>query len=172
MTCLTHHVKMTTVGWLTLKRPACDETVQFIRNYKHCSAASYCCCRSSRVFHAIDSATLQAAHRCTPAPNGILAAPAVLPTTTFNRYQWKDHILTNNTTSLDFRVSLDNSTLELSIENVEHWKQCAWWALNIWKCYAQKCCTTVLNDSKKLSFITFCAVILVCSTKSNWHMKD
>jgi len=22
------------------ERPACDETVQFIRNYKHCSAAS------------------------------------------------------------------------------------------------------------------------------------
>jgi len=38
--CLEH----LTVGWLTLKRPACDETVQFIRNYKHCySAASYGC---------------------------------------------------------------------------------------------------------------------------------
>jgi len=31
----------------------------------------------SRVFHVIDSATLQAAHRCTPAPYGMLAA---LPT--------------------------------------------------------------------------------------------
>jgi len=31
----------------------------------------------SRVFHVIDSATLQAAHRCTHAPYGILA---VLPT--------------------------------------------------------------------------------------------
>jgi len=34
----------------------------------------------SRVFHVIDSATLQLAHRCTPAPDGMLAAPAVLPT--------------------------------------------------------------------------------------------
>jgi len=34
----------------------------------------------SRVFHAVDSATLQATHRCTPAPYGMLAAPAALPT--------------------------------------------------------------------------------------------
>jgi len=34
----------------------------------------------SRVFHAVDSATLQVAHRCTPAPDGTLAVPAVLPT--------------------------------------------------------------------------------------------
>jgi len=33
-----------------------------------------------RVFHVVDSATLQAAHRCTPAPCGILA---VLPTHSF-----------------------------------------------------------------------------------------
>jgi len=35
---------------------------------------------SSRVFHAVDSATLQATHRCTPAPHGIPAVPVVLPT--------------------------------------------------------------------------------------------
>jgi len=49
------------------ERPACDETVQFIRNYKHCSAASYCCCRSSRVFHAVDSSYTSSypqAHTC------------------------------------------------------------------------------------------------------------
>jgi len=34
----------------------------------------------SRVFHAVDSATLQVAHRCTPAPYGTLA---VLPTHSF-----------------------------------------------------------------------------------------
>ena len=34
----------------------------------------------SRVFHVIDSATLQLTHRCTPAPDGMLAVPAVLPT--------------------------------------------------------------------------------------------
>jgi len=34
----------------------------------------------SRVFHVIDSATLQATHRRTPAPYGMLAVPAVLPT--------------------------------------------------------------------------------------------
>jgi len=34
----------------------------------------------SRVFHVVDSATLQVAHRCTPAPHGMLAAPAALPT--------------------------------------------------------------------------------------------
>jgi len=38
---------------------------------------------SSRVFHDIDSATLQPFHRCTPAPYGILAVPAVLPTLSF-----------------------------------------------------------------------------------------
>jgi len=38
---------------------------------------------SSRVFHVIDSATLQPVHRCTPAPYGILAVPAVLPTHSF-----------------------------------------------------------------------------------------
>jgi len=34
----------------------------------------------SRVFHAVDSATLQVAHRCTPAPCGMLTA---LPTHSF-----------------------------------------------------------------------------------------
>jgi len=34
----------------------------------------------SRVFHVVDSATLQLTHRCTPAPDGILAVPAALPT--------------------------------------------------------------------------------------------
>jgi len=37
----------------------------------------------SRVFHVIDSATLQLTHRCTPAPDGILAVPAALPTHSF-----------------------------------------------------------------------------------------
>jgi len=65
------------------KRPACDETVQFIRNYKRCCTASYVVVDLSRVFHAVDSATLQAAHRCTHAPYGTLAVPAVLPTHSF-----------------------------------------------------------------------------------------
>jgi len=71
--------------WMINIKETClfDETVQFIRNYEHCSAASYCCCRSSRVFHAVDSATLQATHRCTPAPYGMLAVPAALPTHSF-----------------------------------------------------------------------------------------
>jgi len=34
----------------------------------------------SRVFHVVDSTTLQATHRCTPAPYGMLAVPAALPT--------------------------------------------------------------------------------------------
>jgi len=34
----------------------------------------------SRVFHAVDSAALQVAHRCAPAPHGMLAVPAALPT--------------------------------------------------------------------------------------------
>jgi len=41
------------------------------------------CCRSSRVFHAVDSATLQATHRCTPAPYGMTAVSAVLLTHSF-----------------------------------------------------------------------------------------
>jgi len=45
-----------------------------------CSAASYVVADLSRVFHAADSATLQVTHRCTPAPDGMLAVPAVLPT--------------------------------------------------------------------------------------------
>jgi len=35
----------------------------------------------------LTQATLQLAHRCTPAPDGILAVPAVLPTP--SRLQWK-----------------------------------------------------------------------------------
>jgi len=34
----------------------------------------------SGVFHAVDSAALQGALRCTHAPHGMLAVPAVLPT--------------------------------------------------------------------------------------------
>jgi len=60
-----------------------DETVQFIRNYMHCCAASYVVEDLSRVFHAIDSATLQAAHRCTHAPYGTPAVLAALPTHSF-----------------------------------------------------------------------------------------
>jgi len=37
----------------------------------------------SRVFHVVDSATLQPVHRCTPAPYGMLAVPAALPTHSF-----------------------------------------------------------------------------------------
>jgi len=37
----------------------------------------------SRVFHAVDSATLQVTHRCTPAPYGTLTVPAALPTHSF-----------------------------------------------------------------------------------------
>jgi len=48
-----------------------------------CSAAASYGCRSSGVFYAIDSATLQPVHRCTPAPCGMLAVPAVLPTHSF-----------------------------------------------------------------------------------------
>ena len=45
-----------------------------------CSAASYVVVDLSSIFHAVDSATLQATHRCTPAPYGMLAVPAALPT--------------------------------------------------------------------------------------------
>jgi len=38
----------------------------------------------SRVFHAVDSAALQVTHRCTPAPCGMPAAPAALPTVCLN----------------------------------------------------------------------------------------
>jgi len=34
----------------------------------------------SGVFHAVDSAALQVPHRCTPAPDGMPAVPAALPT--------------------------------------------------------------------------------------------
>ena len=50
-----------------------DETVQFNRNYKHCCAASYVVVDLRGVFHAVDSATLQA-------PYGIPAVPVALPT--------------------------------------------------------------------------------------------
>jgi len=48
-----------------------------------CSAAGYFVVDLSRVFHAVDSATLQATHRRTPAPYGMLAVPAVLLTHSF-----------------------------------------------------------------------------------------
>jgi len=38
---------------------------------------------SSRVFHAVDSVTLQVTHRRTPAPYGTLVVLAVLPTHSF-----------------------------------------------------------------------------------------
>jgi len=66
--------------WMIEETCSFDETVQFARNCEHCSAASCCCCGSSGVFHAVDSTALQGAHRCTPAPDGMLAVPAVLPT--------------------------------------------------------------------------------------------
>jgi len=38
---------------------------------------------SSRAFHVVGQAALQATHRCTPAPYGTPAVPAVLPTHSF-----------------------------------------------------------------------------------------
>jgi len=58
------------------------QKISLIEIIRTCSAATSYGCRSSGVFYAIDSATLQPVHRCTPAPYGILAVPAVLPTTT------------------------------------------------------------------------------------------
>jgi len=43
-----------------------------------CSAVSYVVVNLSRVFHAVDSAALQVAHRCTPAPHGMPTAPPIL----------------------------------------------------------------------------------------------
>ena len=43
----------------------------------------------SRVFHAVDSAALQLAHRCTPAPDGTLAVPAALPTVSVPARRWQ-----------------------------------------------------------------------------------
>jgi len=37
----------------------------------------------SGVFHVVDSAALQVTHRCTPAPDGMLGAPAALPSHSF-----------------------------------------------------------------------------------------
>jgi len=53
-----------------------DEAVQFDGNYEHCYSAASCVVESSRVFHAVDSATFQVTHRCTPAPHGMLTALA------------------------------------------------------------------------------------------------
>jgi len=57
--------------------------ISYIEIISTCSAATSYGCRSSGVFYAIDSATLQPVHRCTPAPDGILAVPVVLPTHSF-----------------------------------------------------------------------------------------
>jgi len=56
------------------------QKISLIEITSTCSAATSCGCRSSGVFCDIDSATLQPVHRCTPAPYGMLAAPAALPT--------------------------------------------------------------------------------------------
>ena len=72
--------------WITLKRPAC-----LMKQFSYIEIIStvvllaivVVVVDSSRVFHAIDSATLQLVHRCTPAPYGMLAVPAALPTHSF-----------------------------------------------------------------------------------------
>jgi len=56
--------------------------ISLLETISTCSAATSYGCRSSGVFYAVDSATLQPVLRCTPAPYGTLAAPAVLPTQT------------------------------------------------------------------------------------------
>jgi len=65
---------------------------RFNRNYKHRTAVLLAnvvvvVVDLSGVFHAIDSAALQATHRCTPAPYGTLAA---LPTHSFGEM---DHLV-------------------------------------------------------------------------------
>jgi len=70
----------TTVGWRDL---LVVQKISLIEIISTCSAATSYGCRSFGVFYAIDSATLQPVHRCTPAPYGILAVPAVLLTHSF-----------------------------------------------------------------------------------------
>jgi len=66
--------------WM-IKRSVCLlKQISHVEIASTCSAATSHGCRSSGVFHAVDSAALQPVHRCTPAPCGTLAAPAVLPT--------------------------------------------------------------------------------------------
>ena len=64
------------------------QKISLIEIISTCSAATSYGCRSSGVFYAIDSATLQPVHRCTPAPYGILAVPAVLPTSLLVSRYW------------------------------------------------------------------------------------
>jgi len=59
------------------------QKISYIEIVSTCSAATSYGCRSSGVFYAVDSATLQPVHRRTPAPCGMLAVPAVLPTHSF-----------------------------------------------------------------------------------------
>jgi len=67
----------------TSKRPAClMKQFNLSEIVSTCSAAASYGCRSSGVFYAVDSATLQPVHRCTPAPYGTLAVQAALPTPT------------------------------------------------------------------------------------------
>jgi len=66
--------------WM-IKRSVCLlKQISYAEIISTCSAATSYGCGSSGVFYAVDSATLQPVHRCTPAPDGMLAVPAVLPT--------------------------------------------------------------------------------------------
>jgi len=71
------------VGWL-LKRPAClMKQFSFLEIASTATVLLAMVVESSRVFHVVDWAALQATHMCTPAPYGMLAVPAVLPTHSF-----------------------------------------------------------------------------------------
>jgi len=65
--------------WM-IRDPLVVQKISLLEIISTCSAATSYGCRSSGVFYAVDSATLQPVHRCTPAPYGILAVPAALPT--------------------------------------------------------------------------------------------
>ena len=73
--------------------PLVVQKISLIKIVSTCSAAASCGCRSSGVFYAVDSAALQGAHRCTHAPCGTLAAPAVLPTLTKQMKKQHEHCM-------------------------------------------------------------------------------
>jgi len=79
----------------------------------------------SRVFHVVDSAALQVAHRCTPAPCGMLA---VLPTGTHpTRWQkWKFQC--RHATGIDLQIQHRHKTHDDGGEQEQlNWELFHWW---------------------------------------------
>jgi len=102
--------------WMIKETCSVAKTVQFVRNHKHCCAASCVVDDLSAVFHAVDPAAHQATHRCTPAHHGMLTA--LLTETNlveFNKWHFWVHWMS---------TGHDNNVCEKESKDFEHRGTC------------------------------------------------